>query len=48
MKELQKEVGLEIKRDIQEGKIDLNKSQKKTNITSLNASKPFPDFRGGI
>ena len=45
MKELQKEVGEEIKREIQDGKIDLTRSNKKTNLTSLNASKPLNELK---
>ena len=39
MKELQKEVDQEIKREINEGKIDLNKSLNKGKLSSLNTVK---------
>ena len=45
LKELKKEVGQEIRKDIQEGKIELGKSQKKTNLSSLNNSKPLNELR---
>jgi len=46
MKELKKEIGKEIEQEIQDGKIDLSKSQKKTNLISLNTSKPINELKG--